>query len=60
MIIHDIEKIIHHDYTYYLAKEKIWKKDGNYECSFGSSDHVVLEIDIKGDIKIMQEESYKK
>ena len=32
----------------------------NYECPFGKSDHVVLEIDIKGDIKDKQEESYKK
>ena len=34
--------------------------DINNECPFGRSDHVVLEIEIKGDIKDKQEESYKK
>ena len=32
----------------------------NYECPFGRSDHVVLEIEIKGDMEEKQEESYKK
>ena len=34
--------------------------DINYECPFGRNDHVVLEIEIKGDIKDKQEKSYKK
>ena len=34
--------------------------DINYECLFGRDDPVVLEIEIKGDIKDKQEESYKK
>ena len=34
--------------------------DISYECPLGRSDHVVLEIDIKGDIKEKKEESYKK
>ena len=46
----------HHDRTYYLLR----KIDINHECPFGSSDHVVLEIDIKRDIEDKQEESYKK
>ena len=32
----------------------------NYECPFGRSDHVVLEIEIKGDLKDKLEESYTK
>ena len=36
------------------------EKDIDYECPFGRSDHVVLEIEIKGDMKDKQEESYKK
>ena len=36
------------------------EKDINYECPFGRSDHMVLKIEIKGDIKDKQEESYKK
>ena len=34
--------------------------DINYECPFRRSGHVVLEIEIKGDIKDKQEESCKK
>ena len=34
--------------------------DNNSECLFGRSDHVVLEIEFKRDIKDKQEESYKK
>ena len=34
-------------------------KNINYECTFGRSDHVVLEIEIKEDIEDKQEESYK-
>ena len=36
------------------------EKDINYKCPFGRSDHVVLEIEIKGDIEDKQEESCKK
>ena len=36
------------------------EKDINYECPFGRSDYVVLEIEIKGDMENKQEESYKK
>ena len=32
----------------------------NYECPFGKSDHAVLKIEIKGDIKGKQKKSYKK
>ena len=34
--------------------------DIDYECPFGRSDHVVLKIEIKGDMEDKQEESYKK
>ena len=34
--------------------------DINYECPFGRSDYVVLEIEIKGDMEDKQKESYKK
>ena len=37
------------------------EKNRNYECSFGNSDHLVLEIDKKiGGMEVKQEESYKK
>ena len=33
----------------------------NYECPFGNSGHVVLEIEMKGgDMEVRQEQSYKK
>ena len=31
----------------------------NYDCPFGRSDNMVLEIEIKGDIENKLEESYK-
>ena len=34
--------------------------DINYESPFGRSDHGIMEIEFKGDIKDKQEESYKK
>ena len=36
------------------------EKDINYECPFGRTDHVVLEIKIKEYMENKQEESYKK
>ena len=30
------------------------------ECPFGRSDHVILEIEIKGNMEDKQDESYKK
>ena len=32
----------------------------NYESLFGSSDHVIIEMEIKGDMEVKQEESHKK
>ena len=42
-----------------FTKEINLKNYINYECPF-RSDHVVLEIEITGDIEDKQEESYKK
>ena len=36
------------------------EKDGNYECPFGKSDHVVLKIEIKRGMEGKLEESHKK
>ena len=53
------------DYTRYRGDDKsmIYKeinleKDINHECPLGRSDHVVLEIEIKGNIEDKQKESY--
>ena len=35
-------------------------KNINNECPFGRSDHVVLEIEIKGNMEAKHEESFKK
>ena len=43
-----------------FTKGIILETDINYECPFGRSDHVILEIQIKADIKDKQGESYKK
>ena len=34
-----------------FTKEINLEKDINYECPFGNSDHVVLEIEKKGDME---------
>ena len=58
------------DYTSYREDTPSWlnllftkeinlEKDINYECPFGRSDHVVIEIEIKGDMENKQENSYK-
>ena len=42
-----------------FTKEINLDKDINYECLFGMKDHVVLEIEIKGNMEDKQKESYK-
>ena len=37
-----------------------FEKKLHYECPCGSSDHVVLDIEIKRDMEVMQEKSYQK